>query len=541
LPGAVSLGAYEGGALAALLVAVQHLDGAVVIDSIASASAGSVTALLADRALARGADPIELMTKAWVDLDALSDMVTHDTAAPLSSQSLTVMAEKVLGANGVSDGPQDRRQVEPVRLSMVLASLSGLSYRLASLERDTPLDASTYVDWYRAEITGDTSPAGYLTHAEAAIASGSNAIGFPPKLLDRSADEATYLAAGILNFPRSGEYWYTDRGTIDNEPLGRTIDLAPPIEDDEQRLFVLLHADPAAASRSGIWQDTSEEPSWLRTAMRAVSISRSQSIYDDLKRLEKTNSRLRWKNFVMAALEQGLADGLNQAGLSDAQQSSVREALASTLQAATTGIENDRKLPKAVVAGSRSYRHASRPHRAQAETQLRHRTTARVWTTQLDRPRRSASRRARSRSWYRSPEPNDSIWKRPQVRSSDLFAHPPLHPGGESAPAVGDGDRFDDDLGTVGERYVVDEIGPRCFRDRVSHQPIGELRTALWPLRASDRALLARRLIGTRSAVRRRPGLVAPFCGNLCGSFHLVPHVAHRRFGEPNAACDIPV
>ena len=235
--------------------------------------------------------------------------------------------------------------------------------------------------------------------------------------------------------------------------------------------------------------------------MRAVSISRSQSIYDDLKRLEKTNSRLRWKNFVMAALEQGLADGLNQAGLSDAQQSSVREALASTLQAATTGIENDRKLPKAVVAGSRSYRHASRPHRAQAETQLRHRTTARVWTTQLDRPRRSASRRARSRSWYRSPEPNDSIWKRPQVRSSDLFAHPPLHPGGESAPAVGDGDRFDDDLGTVGERYVVDEIGPRCFRDRVSHQPIGELRTALWPLRASDRALLARRLIGTRSAV----------------------------------------
>ena len=507
LPGAVSLGAYEGGALAALLVAVQHLDGAVVIDSIASASAGSVTALLADRALARGADPIELMTKAWVDLDALSDMVTHDTAAPLSSQSLTVMAEKLLGANGVSDGPQDRRQVEPVRLSMVLASLSGLSYRLASLERDTPLDASTYVDWYRAEITGDTSPAGYLTHAEAAIASGSNAIGFPPKLLDRSADEATYLAAGILNFPRSGEYWYTDRGTIDNEPLGRTIDLAPPIEDDEQRLFVLLHADPAAASRSGIWQDTSEEPSWLRTAMRAVSISRSQSIYDDLKRLEKTNSRLRWKNFVMAALEQGLADGLNQAGLSDAQQSSVREALAST----------------------------------QAETQLRHRTTARVWTTQLDRPRRSASRRARSRSWYRSPEPNDSIWKRPQVRSSDLFAHPPLHPGGESAPAVGDADRLDDDPGTVGERYVVDEIGPRCLRDRVGHQPAGELRTALWPLRASDRALLARRLIGTRSAVRRRPGLVAPFCGNLCGSFHLVPHVAHRRFGEPNAACDIPV
>jgi hypothetical protein len=328
--------------LAALLVAVQHLDGAVVVDSIASASAGSMTALLAARALARGADPIELMTRAWVELDALSDMVTHDTAAPLSSQSLTVVAEKVLGPNGVSDGPQDLRQDEPVRLSMVLASLSGLSYRLASLERDTPVDASTYVDWYQADITGATSDATYLTYAEAAIASGSNAIGFPPKLLDRTADEATYLAAGILNFPPSHKLWYTDGGTIDNEPLGRAIDLAPPIGDDEQRLFVLLHADPAAATRSGIWQETAEQPSWLRTAMRAVSISRSQSIYDDLKRLEKTNSHLRWKDALAAALEQGLDDGLNQAGLTAAQQSSVRQALASALQAAAAGIEDDR-------------------------------------------------------------------------------------------------------------------------------------------------------------------------------------------------------
>jgi hypothetical protein len=37
LPGAASLGAYEGGALAALLVALGQLDGAVVVDSIASA------------------------------------------------------------------------------------------------------------------------------------------------------------------------------------------------------------------------------------------------------------------------------------------------------------------------------------------------------------------------------------------------------------------------------------------------------------------------------------------------------------------------
>jgi len=40
ISGAVSLGAYEGGALAALLVAVQEMQGAVVVDAITGASAG---------------------------------------------------------------------------------------------------------------------------------------------------------------------------------------------------------------------------------------------------------------------------------------------------------------------------------------------------------------------------------------------------------------------------------------------------------------------------------------------------------------------
>src|SRR2546421_25869 len=57
LPGAVSLGAYEGGALAAILAAVQAAGGELAVDAIASASAGSITAVVASRALLRGADP----------------------------------------------------------------------------------------------------------------------------------------------------------------------------------------------------------------------------------------------------------------------------------------------------------------------------------------------------------------------------------------------------------------------------------------------------------------------------------------------------
>lgn len=55
ISGAVSLGAYDGGALAALLYAVREIaagdDPAARIDVMTGASAGSITALLAARAL----------------------------------------------------------------------------------------------------------------------------------------------------------------------------------------------------------------------------------------------------------------------------------------------------------------------------------------------------------------------------------------------------------------------------------------------------------------------------------------------------------
>src|SRR3954463_8008330 len=85
LPGAVSLGAYHGGALAALLVAAQHAEGRLVIDAVAAASAGSITALLAARALLRGADPVALMKRAWVESDSLRSLRSKDTASVLSS------------------------------------------------------------------------------------------------------------------------------------------------------------------------------------------------------------------------------------------------------------------------------------------------------------------------------------------------------------------------------------------------------------------------------------------------------------------------
>src|SRR4051812_6091370 len=78
LPGAVSLGAYEGGALAALVVALQHLNGSgrrdVRIDAIAGASAGSITGLLTARILLDGVDPVAVMWRAWVTMPSLDSL-----------------------------------------------------------------------------------------------------------------------------------------------------------------------------------------------------------------------------------------------------------------------------------------------------------------------------------------------------------------------------------------------------------------------------------------------------------------------------------
>ncbi|HXR54170.1 MAG TPA: patatin-like phospholipase family protein [Acidimicrobiales bacterium] len=334
IPGAISLGAYEGGALAALIVAAKAIgEDTMVIDSIASASAGSITGLLTARSLLRSVDPVDLLAAAWVENVSFEAMKTHSTESPLSSAALTEMATKVMGPGGVPEGPPGTWQQEPVVLSMALTSLAGLSYKLAGLAGHTPVAASTFLDWYKVTLTNAAGPDDYLSHAQAAIASGSNAIGFPAKLLNRLADKAQYDDAGLEGFPADGLFWYTDGGTVDNEPLGRTIDLAQGIGSDDERLYLLIHPDPAfpTSSPSTVWGGDAPQPPWVRAGTHAFSISRSQSIYEDLLRLEKTNSRLEWIKKVAPAVLSGLEAGIAAANLPDDQADQLRTSLMTAL------------------------------------------------------------------------------------------------------------------------------------------------------------------------------------------------------------------
>lgn len=129
ISGAVSLGAYEGGALAALLLAVQALAAEPVqpmrIDAIGGASAGSITGMLAARCLLDGLDPVHVMSESWVRRDSLTEMATSDAHAPLSIESLRKAAVELLDPPAAFRGrPQ---QSVPVTIHMALGCLRGLN------------------------------------------------------------------------------------------------------------------------------------------------------------------------------------------------------------------------------------------------------------------------------------------------------------------------------------------------------------------------------------------------------------------------------
>jgi predicted acylesterase/phospholipase RssA len=347
LSGAVSLGAYEGGALAALLVAVQALNTddakppAVTIDLMGGASAGSITALLAARVLTKGMDPIRVMRQAWVIDDDITNMRAFGTAAPLSVDRLRE------GAKALFEPPKGApyaRHQDQVTVRMILAALRGLSYEIHGLDPfaergqaggEEPMPAITYVDWADIEVKASMATADFTTPkgtapvpVDVALASGATSLGFPPVVINRIEDRDRYKR--IKNLPDSNSFWYTDGGTIDNQPLRRTADKAdeidypkgrPHIPSDEHRLHVLITPHPSTPPTN--WDlkfaDPNDPPSWTAALMRAYQVSTAQSLSADLGQIVRTNSRIRWAkdlretlDEVVGTLPPGNAEALRQ-------------------------------------------------------------------------------------------------------------------------------------------------------------------------------------------------------------------------------------
>jgi len=323
LPGGIATGAFEAGAVGALLAWTQEVNArtadSVVVDVIAGASGGALTGLLAARVLLAGDDPVDVFHRAWVAAPSLRALRGTDRWAPLSLRTARNVAHKLVFAPRGRGWP--RRQTAEVKLDLALGCLRGLASEIAlngvSEDRRRPLLATSYLDWSRFAL--DQAPDGSQSAEEkwrgaidSALASASHPLAFRARELNREIKE--YLGRGIVNLPAGEEplrLWYTDGGLFDNEPFGRCLARVAEVDtgDTPSRLVILLRA----GTRSPIPSDNPAwtakgRPRWTQTLWRVLDLVATHAADQDLQHLETVNARLRWTNHVAAAIAEVVAE-----------------------------------------------------------------------------------------------------------------------------------------------------------------------------------------------------------------------------------------
>ena len=359
LTGGASLGAYQAGAVAALLVAVDRLRAGgtpVVVDALGGASSGSLVALFAAQCIVEGLDPADVLGSAWVDRVSLDVLRSRGSRAPLSFDGLRAQIRSALDPRDADGNPVwrvDGRQQQPVAFHVALTDLQGLTYGLDS-QSGADLSATTYVDWSTFVLESGRGLEQILEPEgsgplDAALASATNPAGFAPAILDRSGDRTRYDDHGVTNFPGSGKLWYTDGGMVQAEPVGRTLSAARQVAGDAPGRRMHIVIDPRAEGPSGSsrWSDPSMLPSWLDGLTRSLAIMPAQNVYDDLRRVVRDNWRIRDVDEAATRIAEQLGPGKEEAlgallaeitGRAPAAGSDVRDVVR-TLLAELAGVD----------------------------------------------------------------------------------------------------------------------------------------------------------------------------------------------------------
>lgn len=266
-----------------------------------------------------GIDPEHLLHEAWVEGVSLELLLGRGADAPLSFDRLRERVPRLLDPRDDAGRPAHRleaRQERPIALHVALTGLQGLTYPISGLRRDRPVTGATYADWGRFQL----QPGGGVDQVvepegraplDFVLASAASPGGFAPRLLDRRSDEDGYRSRGIDNFPPSGHLWYTDGGLLGSQPLGRVLAAGRGLHEREEgakRINVLINPRSEAPAGSEQWSDPEFAPTWQSGLSRGLAILSEQSLFDDLRRIEKENSRLEWAEQLLEALRPHLAD-----------------------------------------------------------------------------------------------------------------------------------------------------------------------------------------------------------------------------------------
>ena len=302
LSGGASLGAYQAGASAALLAALECVRDEhavdVRVDAIGGASAGSIVGLMVAHALLEGVDGCSVLHEAWVERVGVDTLLRGAARGPLSLQQVSRELPELL-----EGGSRGSAQRHPLMLHVALTGLRGLTYDIHGLRQDEPVTGVTFADWkdFRLEPGGGLrqlmEPEG-SSPLETVLASASHPGAFAPRVLDRRDDRDAYERQGITNLPRSGWLWYSDGGQIQSKPLGRVIAAARAVDGDghgdAHRLNLLIDPRSEEPSDAEEWSHGDYDATWAHGLSRALTIPPEQALYDDLRRIERDNYRLDW-------------------------------------------------------------------------------------------------------------------------------------------------------------------------------------------------------------------------------------------------------
>ncbi len=350
IPGEAALGTFEAGALSALLVALQCINErdpeAAAVDVMTGASSGSLTAVVAVAALLTGADPVAPLRRAWVSEPSLTKLSRGDVRAPLNLERAREVAHNLLGEMllpaAVTEERRRRAQPSAVELEFSLTCLRGFSYQIPQPHgpgavplqniraRSTSPDrraisATSYIDWAEHrfgpdDLTGLTEE--WSAAIDSAVASASLPLAFPPMLLDRSRQRDGYLRRGVSNLPAVSEgssapappteLWYADGGLVDREPVGRCLQRIRARAEGgfQQRVVLVVRPCPenAPSAEDDAWTGQMKSPRWRTTLARGLRILVTHSLYEDLHKVERTNTRIAWTESLIETLEELLRE-----------------------------------------------------------------------------------------------------------------------------------------------------------------------------------------------------------------------------------------
>lgn len=339
LSGAASLGSFEAGVLTEMLYVLDALAGdprtRIELDVITGASAGAMTAALVARATMLDPEARALLHRAWVEEIDIADLLRDPASnAFLSRAAVERIARECLTS------PVARRAApfapNVLYLSVTLANMTGIDYELEDRlaqrgrfidtfhtdrrrfrigERAPAIDPATG----RPDLDLDTreprrvntvdDPETWVRVRDAAVASGSFPLAFPPMMLP--VDLAELFGSAMREPP--GRFCYVDGGLFNNEPIREAVQLALEADGGEleaDRIFVLVDAN---LNRSAVDLEIDDTLALLPTAARLLAIVRGEAGANDWIRAQRVNNELEWRDLMLETMAEVVrGDGLAQ-------------------------------------------------------------------------------------------------------------------------------------------------------------------------------------------------------------------------------------